>query len=99
MMIPSRWTYGLLIGGMAIAVILAVLIRLDVAIALMLLFDLVVLLLAWIDSRRVQQVQVQRQFGESERAGEASGGDYDLRSLSNAISGFDNAFSCKTEGE
>jgi uncharacterized protein (DUF58 family) len=61
MMIPSRWTYGLLIGGMAIAVILAVLIRLDVAIALMLLFDLVVLLLAWIDSRRVQQVQVQRQ--------------------------------------
>lgn len=61
-MIPSRRTYGLLLVGGAIAAILF-LFNSGLSIALLLLFDLILLGLAWFDSSRVKphRVKVDRQ--------------------------------------
>lgn len=64
-MVPSRRTYGLLLIGMAIAVMLASVLpnasRSVISMLFVLIFDGVVLALAVIDSLRVQRVKVKRQ--------------------------------------
>ncbi|KAM3103657.1 DUF58 domain-containing protein [Phormidesmis sp. 146-12] len=62
-MIPSRRTYGLLLLGMAIAVLISLIWaenRLNASLLTLLIWDGIVLGLAIVDSRRVEKVRVER---------------------------------------
>jgi uncharacterized protein (DUF58 family) len=63
-MIPTLRLYGLLVAGLVVGCLMAALVNLNTAFLFLLVFDIAVLILAFVDSRRVAKVEASRQPSE-----------------------------------
>jgi uncharacterized protein (DUF58 family) len=59
-MIPTLRLYGLLVAGLVVGCLVAALVNLNTAFLFLLVFDIAVLILGFVDSRRVAQVEASR---------------------------------------